>query len=162
MDSVATHPLKRMVAGPIPALILSLLLLTALLLLSFAAQNEARLAELFAPLLIINLAGIALLFILSLASLVKLVRQVRARVIGSRLTLRIVLMFTLLAFLPLSAVYYISIQFLSRGIDSWFDVRIEQAMEDAVFATAFIFLLTGEIFNCSISFSMASFDSTRR
>jgi len=121
-----------MVAGPIPALVLSLLLLTALLLLSFAAQNEARLADIFAPLLIVNLAGIALLFILSLASLVKLVRQVRAHVIGSRLTLRIVLMFTLLAFLPLSAVYYISIQFLSRGIDSWFDVRIEQAMEDAV------------------------------
>ncbi|HBE91346.1 MAG TPA: two-component sensor histidine kinase [Gammaproteobacteria bacterium] len=132
MDSVATQTLKRMVAGPIPALVLSLLLLTALLLLSFAAQNEARLADIFAPLLIVNLAGIALLFILSLASLVKLVRQVRAHVIGSRLTLRIVLMFTLLAFLPLSAVYYISIQFLSRGIDSWFDVRIEQAMEDAV------------------------------
>jgi hypothetical protein len=70
MDSVATHPLKRMVAGPVPALVLSLLLLTALLLLSFAAQNEARLADIFAPLLIINLAGIVLLFILSLASLV--------------------------------------------------------------------------------------------
>jgi nitrogen fixation/metabolism regulation signal transduction histidine kinase len=40
-------------------------------------------------------------------------------------------MFTLLAFLPLSVVYYISIQFLSHGIDSWFDVRIEQAMSDA-------------------------------
>ena len=40
-------------------------------------------------------------------------------------------MFSLLAFLPLSVVYYISIQFLSHGIDSWFDVRIEQAMSDA-------------------------------
>ena len=132
MDSLATQPLKRMVAGPLPALVLSLLLLTALLLLSFAAQNEARLTELFAPLLIINLAGIALLFILSIASIIKLIRQIRAHVIGSRLTLRIVLLFVILAFLPLSAVYYISIQFLSRGIDSWFDVRIEQAMEDAV------------------------------
>ena len=132
MDSLATQPLKRMVAGPLPALVLSLLLLTALLLLSFAAQNEARLTELFAPLLIINLAGIALLFILCIASIIKLIRQIRAHVIGSRLTLRIVLLFVILAFLPLSAVYYISIQFLSRGIDSWFDVRIEQAMEDAV------------------------------
>ena len=34
-------------------------------------------------------------------------------------------------FLPLSVVYYISTQFLSHGIDSWFDVRIEQAMSDA-------------------------------
>jgi nitrogen fixation/metabolism regulation signal transduction histidine kinase len=131
MDRVAASTLKRMIAGPVPALALSLLLLSALLLLSFAAQNEAKLADLFAPLLIVNLAGIALLLILSLASLAKLVHQIRAHVVGSRLTLRIVVMFTLLAFLPLSAVYYISIQFLSRGIDSWFDVRIEQAMEDA-------------------------------
>ena len=132
MDSVATQALKRFAAGPLPALALSLLLLSALLLLSFAAQNEANLVDLFGPLLIINLAGIGLLLILNAASLLKLIRQIRARVIGSRLTLRIMVMFVLLAFLPLSAVYYISIQFLSRGIDSWFDVRIERAMEDAV------------------------------
>ena len=114
-----------------PALILSLLLLAGLLLLSFAAQNTARLADLYAPLLVINLVGILVLLVLNLGSIYKLIKQVRAKVIGSRLTLRMVGMFTLLAFLPLSVVYYISIQFLSHGIDSWFDVRIEQAMSDA-------------------------------
>jgi nitrogen fixation/metabolism regulation signal transduction histidine kinase len=128
---VATRTLRNIIAGPVPALILSLLLLAGLLLLSFAAQNTARLADLYAPLLVINLVGILVLLVLNLGSIYKLIKQVRAKVIGSRLTLRMVGMFTLLAFLPLSVVYYISIQFLSHGIDSWFDVRIEQAMSDA-------------------------------
>jgi nitrogen fixation/metabolism regulation signal transduction histidine kinase len=128
---VATQSLKNIFAGPVPALILSLLLLAALLLLSFAAQNSAQLADVYAPLLVVNLVGIFVLLVLNLGSIYKLIKQVRAKVIGSRLTLRMVGIFTLLAFLPLSVVYYISIQFLSHGIDSWFDVRIEQAMSDA-------------------------------
>ena len=128
---MATQTLKNIITGPVPALILSLLLLAALLLLSFAAQNTARLIDLYAPLLVINLVGILVLLILNLGSIFKLIRQVRAIVIGSRLTLRMVGIFSLLTFLPLSVVYYISIQFLSHGIDSWFDVRIEQAMSDA-------------------------------
>jgi nitrogen fixation/metabolism regulation signal transduction histidine kinase len=131
VDRVVTQTLKNIIAGPVPALILSLLLLAALLLLSFAAQNTAKLTDLYAPLLVINLVGIFVLLVLNLGSIYKLIKQVRAKVIGSRLTLRMVGMFTLLAFLPLSVVYYISIQFLSHGIDSWFDVRIEQAMSDA-------------------------------
>ncbi|GAH03332.1 unnamed protein product, partial [marine sediment metagenome] len=131
MDRVATRTLRNIIAGPVPALILSLLLLAGLLLLSFAAQNTAKLTDLYAPLLVINLVGILVLLVLNLGSIYKLIKQVRAKVIGSRLTLRMVGMFTLLAFLPLSVVYYISIQFLSHGIDSWFDVRIEQAMSDA-------------------------------
>ncbi len=131
MDRVVTRTLRNIIAGPVPALILSLLLLAGLLLLSFAAQNTARLTDLYAPLLVINLVGILVLLVLNLGSIYKLIKQVRAKVIGSRLTLRMVGMFTLLAFLPLSVVYYISIQFLSHGIDSWFDVRIEQAMSDA-------------------------------
>ena len=128
---MATQTLKNLIAGPVPALILSLLLLAALLLLSFAAQNSAQLADVYAPLLVVNLVGIFILLVLNLGSIYKLIKQVRAKVIGSRLTLRMVGIFTLLAFLPLSVVYYISIQFLSHGIDSWFDVRIEQAMSDA-------------------------------
>jgi len=29
-------------------------------------------------------------------------------------------------------VYFFAVQFLNKGIDSWFDVRVEQAIEDAV------------------------------
>ena len=128
---MATQTIKNIVASPAAALVLSIILLAALLLLSIAAQNSAQLSELYAPLLVINLVGIFVLLVLNIGSIYKLIKQVRAKVIGSRLTLRMVGMFALLAFLPLSVVYYISIQFLSHGIDSWFDVRIEQAMSDA-------------------------------
>ena len=39
---------------------------------------------------------------------------------------------SLLAVAPVSIVYYFSLQFLHRGLDSWFDVRIEQALEDSL------------------------------
>ena len=98
---MAARTLRSIIAGPVPALILSLSLLAALLLLSFAAQNTTQLTDLYAPLLVINLVGIIILLVLNLGSIYKLIKQVRAKVIGSRLTLRMVAMFTLLAFLPL-------------------------------------------------------------
>jgi nitrogen fixation/metabolism regulation signal transduction histidine kinase len=33
---------------------------------------------------------------------------------------------------PVAVVYYFSLQFLQRGIDSWFDVQIEEALDDAL------------------------------
>jgi nitrogen fixation/metabolism regulation signal transduction histidine kinase len=49
-----------------------------------------------------------------------------------RLTRRLVVMFMVLAVVPVSIVYYFSLQVLHRGLDSWFDVRIEQALESAL------------------------------
>ena len=34
--------------------------------------------------------------------------------------------------MPVVLVYYFSYQFISRGIDSWFDVRVESALADAM------------------------------
>jgi nitrogen fixation/metabolism regulation signal transduction histidine kinase len=41
-------------------------------------------------------------------------------------------MFVVLAVVPVSVVFYFSIQALNRGIDNWFDVRIERALDDAL------------------------------
>jgi nitrogen fixation/metabolism regulation signal transduction histidine kinase len=40
--------------------------------------------------------------------------------------------FVLLTIIPVSVVYYFSLSFLHRGIDSWFDVGIETALEDSL------------------------------
>jgi nitrogen fixation/metabolism regulation signal transduction histidine kinase len=45
---------------------------------------------------------------------------------------RLLLSFVLLALAPVAVVYYFSVDFIQRGIDSWFDVRIEQAFDDAL------------------------------
>lgn len=53
----------------------------------------------------------------------------RAQVFGSRLKLRLMAMFGLMAVVPGALVYGVSVQFVTRSIESWFDVRVEKALE---------------------------------
>ncbi len=129
---MAYSTLIRYATGPVPAVILSLLLLIALFMLSAAAQHSERFGDFYSYLLLVNAVGVALLLVLVLVNLVRMVQQFRAGVLGSRLTMRLFGMFVLLAVIPLSVVYYSSVQFLVKGIDSWFDVRIEQALDDSL------------------------------
>ena len=55
--------------------------------------------------------------------------KIRAQVFGAKLTLRLTLFFILIAILPGLLVYAVSVQFLSKSIESWFDVRVEKALE---------------------------------
>ncbi len=55
--------------------------------------------------------------------------KLKARVFGAKLTLRLAVFFTLIAILPGLLVYVVSVQFLSKSIESWFDVRVEKALE---------------------------------
>ena len=48
---------------------------------------------------------------------------------GSRLAVRLVLLFALVAVLPGALVYAVSVQFLGKSIESWFDVRVDRALE---------------------------------
>jgi nitrogen fixation/metabolism regulation signal transduction histidine kinase len=56
----------------------------------------------------------------------------RDHVPGSRLTARTVGMFGALVVAPLLIVYLFSLEFLNRGIDSWFRVEIKQGLNDAL------------------------------
>src|SRR3954465_8790433 len=80
-------------------------------------------------LLILNAALAALLAALVVYQLVALVRRYRARVFGTRLTLRRVGRFAVLAVVPGLIVYTVSVQFLTRSIESWFDVKVDAALE---------------------------------
>ena len=111
---------------------MSLLLIVALFMLSAALQNSEMFGHLYGLLLVVNVLGLVLLLTLILINVYRLVAQYRARVMGSRLTLRLLGMFVLLAVLPVAVVYFFSIQALHKGIDTWFDVRIEQALNDAM------------------------------
>ena len=55
--------------------------------------------------------------------------KLKTKVFGAKLTLRLALFFTLIAILPGLLVYVVSVQFLSKSIESWFDVRVEKALE---------------------------------
>lgn len=124
--------MKRFLVGPIPAVVISLVLLGALFMLTAAAQHSTVFGELYSLLLVVNVLGIVALAVLIIANLWRMIREFRERKLGSRLTMRLLGAFVLLAVVPLAVVYYFSVQFVSRGIDSWFDVRIEQALDDAL------------------------------
>ncbi len=124
--------LKRLTSGPRPVALLFVLLLASFYLMSGATQNTALFGRLYSLLLAVNILALLLLLALIGRNLVHLLQQYREHAPGSRLTLRLVVMFVLLALAPVSVVYYFSLQFLHRGIDSWFDLRVEKSLEDAL------------------------------
>ena len=108
------------------------LVLVALFLLSRTAANSADFDRLHNVILAINVAGVFLLFILLVGNLARLWREYRTHVPGARLKARMVGMFVGLAVVPLLVVFYFSLQFINRGIDSWFNVEVEAGMENAL------------------------------
>jgi len=124
--------LRRLATGVVPVAALFILLLVSLYLMSAATQNSKEFGRLYFGLLLINILGLVTLVTLIAINLARLVRQYRHQVTGSRLTVRLVIMFVLLALAPVSVVYYFSIEFIQRGIDSWFDVRLEKTLSDAL------------------------------
>lgn len=59
----------------------------------------------------------------------RLRNKLKNKVFGAKLTLRLVLFFTLIGVLPGILIYAVSVQFLDKSIESWFDVRVEKALE---------------------------------
>ena len=108
------------------------LVLVALFLLSRTAQNSADFDRLHNVILAINIAGVLVLFLLAVGNLARLLREYRTHVPGAKLKARIVGMFVGLAILPLLVVFYFSIQFINRGIDTWFNVEVEAGLENAL------------------------------
>ncbi len=127
------HPfLRRLAGGFLPILLLLVSLLVSLYSLSAAMETSGDLRQSFFWLLLINIAGLVLLVVLIGHHLLRLIRQYRNHVTGSRLTVRLILVFVVLVLVPVSVVYFFSLQFIQRGIDSWFDVRIEKAFENTL------------------------------
>ena len=129
MDPYPVKP-RLAVAGSVG--LLSLSLLGSLVLMSAAIQNSGRFGSLFSILLVTNLLGLVAFGVLIGINTRDLVSQLRKRVPGARLTLRMVVIFVALSVLPACTLFGFSMNFLMRGVDSWFDVRIDKALGDAL------------------------------
>ena len=100
-----------------------------LFLLAAASGNTALFSRHYALLLGLNAALAAALLALIGYQLWVLTAKLRARVFGSRLTLRFLLMFLPMVIVPGGLVYVVSLQFMAKSIESWFDVRVDNALE---------------------------------
>jgi len=108
----------------------SLLLGSTLIgLLVAAADNTAFFTGHLTLLLVFTLATVFGLAALIIYQGFVLVRRIRVGVFGAKLTARLFLIVGLMALVPGMVVYGVSVQFLVRSIESWFDVRMERALE---------------------------------
>ncbi len=111
---------------------LVLILIISLYSISDATSNSAVFEKYYAWLVFFNVFAVISLLLLIFYNLFKLIVQYRLKKVGSRLTARMLLIFGVLTIIPVSIVYYFSLTFIHRSIDSWFDVGIEQALEDSL------------------------------
>ena len=114
-------------------ILLSVALGIALIAMLFrASSNNTVFEQHYASLFWLGLAltiGLLLLIGMQVFSLVK---KLRGQVFGSKLALRLMAVFALMAVIPGGLVYTLSVQFLNRSVDSWFDVPVDQAFESAL------------------------------
>lgn len=100
-----------------------------LFLLASASGNTAFLDQNYPWLLGINAVFAAMLLSVVFVLLTRLAQRYRRKKFGSRFMARLVLLFALVGILPGLLIYLVSVQFVSRSIESWFDIRLESALE---------------------------------
>lgn len=106
--------------------------LALLALLVWSTGNASRFAQHYDLLLALNAVFAVTLAFWVVVLAVRLVRQIRRRQFGARLTARFALSFALIGVLPGALIYVLSVQFMSRSIESWFNVRVDTALESGL------------------------------
>ena len=99
-----------------------------LFLLASASENTLLFDEYYSWILGANVAVAGALFVLVCVLLGRLASRYRKGRFGSRLMTKLVLLFALIGILPGSVIYLVSVQFVSRSIESWFNVQVESAL----------------------------------
>lgn len=119
-----------------PILLTGILLFSFMLLslqmMSMALEDSDRFGNLYSYLLVFNTLGLIILITLIVLNFRRLARELKNKVAGSVMTVRMVVMFSILSITPVLVLYYFSLDFLLRGIDNWFDLRVEQALDDSL------------------------------
>ncbi|KAA6124503.1 PAS domain-containing sensor histidine kinase [Cupriavidus cauae] len=124
LDSRLRRVLSRVVAGTIVFLALVLVMLLAA-----ASANTEFFDRYFTLLYKINLViGVLMVLIIGALAVALWVRYRRGK-FGTRLMTKLALFFGIVGVLPGVLIYLVSLQFVSRSIESWFDVRVETALE---------------------------------
>jgi nitrogen fixation/metabolism regulation signal transduction histidine kinase len=104
-----------------------------LFLLATASSADSTLFARHYPLLLgLNAALAVALAALLGVQLAALLRRYRGGVFGSRLSLRFLVLFAMMALVPGALVYTVSVQFLTKSIESWFDVKVDAALEGGI------------------------------
>ena len=100
-----------------------------LFLLATASANDAHFSQQLNLLVVLNGLIVFVLVLLVGRELWRLLRNWRREVFGARLALRMVWLFALMAILPGALLYGVSVTFLGNSIESWFNVKVDRALD---------------------------------
>ena len=102
--------------------------LVLLFLLTQATDNRELYERNYTLLFSLNIAVAVLLLLVIVWIVLRLALRVRRGKFGSRLLVKLAAIFALVGLLPGIMIYVVSYQFVSRSIESWFDVEVEGAL----------------------------------
>ena len=98
-------------------------------LLSVATNSPALYERHYLWLFWVNLTVATLLLLVIAIASVRLLLRIRSGKFGSRLLLKLAAIFALVGVVPGVLIYTVSFQFVSRSIESWFDLKVESALD---------------------------------
>lgn len=117
------------VVGVVVAMAVGLILL---LLLTQSTSNRALFERNYTRLFAVNVVVAATLLSVIVWMAVRLLTRLRKGKFGSRLLVKLATIFALVGLMPGLLIYVVSYQFVSRSIESWFDVKVEGALDAGV------------------------------
>ena len=103
-----------------------------LFLLASASENSGFFDRYYSWLLGLNAAVAVALLVLVAVSLFRLYARFKSGKFGSKLMTRLVMLFAGIGVLPGLIIFLVSVQFVSSSIESWFNVRVEEALESGI------------------------------
>ena len=116
-----------------------------LLMLGYSVETSAQYGLWRYWILALNAAGVLVMTWLLTRRVLRLVRDYRNHVPGSRLTARTVIIFGTLVVVPLLVMYLFWLGFLNRGINSWFKENLREPLQQSVMASSrYLELVGGE------------------
>ena len=127
------------------------------------SNSELVSSDTFRLLLIFNIIFVCSLVVLITIQIIKLLQNVKKEIVGSRLTMRLVLSFATVVIIPVTIVYLASVSFLTKSIESWFNVQVESALQGGLSLgqkTLDILLKDIELKSKSMAYSIGATDES--
>jgi nitrogen fixation/metabolism regulation signal transduction histidine kinase len=129
VDPRMTKPRQLRWLLGIGAAVMVLMGLALLFLLAISTNNRAQYEDTYGQLLIVNTVVASSLLVLIVSLAVRLIVRLKQGKFGSQLLVKLALIFALVGFAPGVLIYVVSYQFVARSIESWFDVKVEAALD---------------------------------
>jgi PAS domain S-box-containing protein len=123
---------RRLVLRVLPIAVALVVLLVSLILVSNVQRDASGISRPYVWVLVLTIFALLVVTVAIFHRVISLTKKVREQAPGAMLSARWVRYFLVLSLPPALIVYFFSAYFLTRTVDSWFDVGVEAALADSL------------------------------